>query len=250
MAKSIFYIDFLLKNEKKSISELSNQLINIFKELSVIDNVFSSFKYMNKDFEKKISIESLDIKQAKNELAKVILESNKSDIKRYEKVEKPTLEYSRDFGFSHTIQFYLNKRKCFSITGNIATNNYPYFRLDSFDKDSQFTFEWYEKVTRCIVKTLNPINASIIIRLDSFFDKYVDLKVKCCFGWLTYFSNDNEIQIPDDLEGVDYERTEKGKYIILTREDFTVNKEAYEVQRDKLLAIMKEVKERVPEYSL
>ncbi len=249
MAKSIFYVDALLKSEKKNISELANQLITVLTNLSEIDGVFSSFLYIKDSFKKSINIQSLGSEKAKNELAEAILESNKSDIKQHEKEEKPTLEFSRDFGFSHVLQFYFNETKLFTITGNLATNDHPYFRLNSFDMDNQFSFEWYEKVIKSITDTLSPTSASVIIRLDNFFDKYIDLKVKYCFGWLTYFSNDNEIQIPDDLEGVEYEHTEKGKYIILTRDDFTVSKEAYEVQRDKLLAVMKEVKERVPEYS-
>ena len=67
-------------------------------------------------------------------------------------------------------------------------------------------------------------------------------------GWITYFSNDYEIPIPDNLEGIEYEHTDKGKYLILTREDFTTDKEAYEAHKQKLLEVMEEIKRRVPEY--
>jgi len=248
MAKSIFYIDALLLNEKKSINELSNQLIGLLKELSEVDSVFNSFKYSEQGYPNTVfNLEQVGVKE---ELAKTILDSNKADIKQYEKEENPTLEFSRDFGFSHLFSFNIDKKKVFSATGNLATNNYPSFRLEYFDMDSQYPISWYADVLKCLVKNLSPIQAGIMIKLPAFVEQWNGLKIKQPFGWLTYFSNDNEIQIPDDLEGVEYEHTDKGKYIILTREDFTVSKEAYEVQRDKLLAIMQEVKERVPAYSL
>jgi hypothetical protein len=68
-------------------------------------------------------------------------------------------------------------------------------------------------------------------------------------GWITYFSNDCKPEIPNDLKGIEYEFTDKGKYLILTREDFTADKETYEAHKQKLLNLMDEIKNRVPEYS-
>ena len=67
-------------------------------------------------------------------------------------------------------------------------------------------------------------------------------------GWITYFSNDYEIQIPNDIEGFDCEYAENGKYLIATREDFTVSKEAYQVQKEKLLKAMEYLGRSVPGY--
>ncbi|MBB6461900.1 hypothetical protein [Flammeovirga kamogawensis] len=251
MAKSIFYIDALLENEKKSISELSNQLISLLKKLSEIDSSFNYFEYSREGFSTtSIDINDLGLEKAKRQLAEIFLESNKSDINKHEKEESPTLSFSRDFGFSHLLQFYSDGAKTFSATGNLATINYPSFRLEYFNMDNDYPLSWYEDILKCLVKTLSPMQAGIMIKLPALVEQWNSLKIKCPFGWITYFLNDNEIQIPDDLEGVEYEHTEKGKYIILTRDDFTVSKEAYEVQRDKLLAVMQEAKERVPEYSL
>ncbi len=84
--------------------------------------------------------------------------------------------------------------------------------------------------------------------LTSFIPLFVELNVKNPFGWITYFANDYDVKIPDDLEGVECEHTDKGKYSILTREDFSGSKEEYEAQRDKLLGLMKTVREDCPEY--
>ncbi len=55
--------------------------------------------------------------------------------------------------------------------------------------------------------------------------------------------------MPDDLKGIEYEHTDKGKYLILTREDFTADKEIYEAHKQKLLKLMEEIKRSVPDYS-
>jgi hypothetical protein len=68
-------------------------------------------------------------------------------------------------------------------------------------------------------------------------------------GLITYFSNELEIKIPDDLEGIDYEYTDKGKYLILSTNNFPKDKETLVECKNKLLEIMKEIKERVPAYS-
>jgi hypothetical protein len=251
MAKSIFYIDALLENEKKSISELSSQLIMLINELAIIDSSFNCFEYSREGFQTTIiDINDLGLEKAKNQLAEIFLESNKSDIEKNEKEESLMLSFSRDFGFSHLLQFYSDGVNIFSATGNLATINYPSFRLEYFNMDNHYPLSWYEDILKCLVKTLSPMQAGIMVKLPAFVEQWNCLKIKYPFGWFTYFSDENKIKIPDDLEGVEYEYTGKGKYIILTRDDFTVSKEAYEIQRDKLLAIMEEVKERVPEYSL
>ncbi|MDO6760673.1 hypothetical protein Q4566_10720 [Tamlana sp. 2_MG-2023] len=72
--------------------------------------------------------------------------------------------------------------------------------------------------------------------------------LKTPLGWITYFSNDYEIPIPDYLEGIEYEHTDNGKYLILTREN-PIAPELLETIKEKLINLMGEIKERVPEYS-
>ena len=71
---------------------------------------------------------------------------------------------------------------------------------------------------------------------------------KAPLGWITYFSNDYEIQIPDDLKGIEYEHTENGKYLILTREN-PITPEVIENNKEKLINLMGEINEKAPEYS-
>ena len=250
MAKNIFIIRSLLKQENKSIFEVSELLINVLVKLSEYDKIFLKFVYSKQGFEDNtIDLSELDIQLAKKRLADIILYSNLTDIQKHEKVKNPDVYFKRDFGFLHLIKFSIKNEEQFTISGNIGTKNYPSFRIEHFYGKKEYSFHWYNNILKCIIDYFEPIYAAVTIRLTSFIDIFSKLNVKHPLGWITYFSNDYELQIPDDLEGIEYEHTEKGKYLILTREDFTVSKEAYEEQRDKLLKIMQEIKRRVPEYS-
>jgi hypothetical protein len=250
MAKNIFMIRSLLRQETKSIREIASELINVLVGLGRIDSSFYYPLYYRQGFRsEEIDIKAMGIEHAKDKLAHLILISHLSDIKQYDKVDNPTIDFSRDLGFSHLLQFPKDGKDRFSLTGNLGTNSYPNFNIEYFYSDDEFSYSWYEEVLKYVVNTLNPIYAGVTITLTIFIDFFSELKVKHPFGWITYFSNDYDLQIPDDLEGVEYEATEKGKYIILTRKDFTTSKEAYEEQRDRLLSIMKEVKLRVSEYT-
>ncbi|GAA4274608.1 hypothetical protein U6A24_16675 [Aquimarina gracilis] len=248
MAKSIFSVSSSFESNHKSILQVSVFLVRIIKQLSLIDDSFNSPIHCKEGFKD----EQLDINKPEivEQLSQLILETNKSDIKQHEKEENPTTDFSRDFGFHILFNFKLGNKEVFSITSVVGATKYEYIKVEYFNRDFEHSQNWYESVLKCLVNETNSRYASINIILSTFNDLKRPLNIKQPFGWFTYFSNDNEIQIPDDLEGVEYEHTEEGKYVILTRDDFTVSKEAYEVQRDRLLAIMKEVKERVPEYSL
>lgn len=247
MAKSIFTIRSEFQGEKRSVLEISEQLVTIIKVLAREDKTFINPVYSKQGFDSvELNINDTDIL---NKVSNLILDTHKSDIKQNEKEESPDLNFSRDFGFRLLFDFKENKKRKFSLTAVLGGVRYQNIRVEYFTSDFEFSQNWYESVLMKLVNETNPHYAGITLNLDSFLDTLRPLNIKQPFGWVTYFSNDNEIQIPNDLEGVEYERTENGKFIILTREDFTVSKEAYEVQRDKLLAVMKEVKERVPEYS-
>lgn len=250
MAKNIFMVRSLLKQEAKSIREISDKLIDVLVGLGQIDSSFYHPLYSREGFQsEKIDIKAIGIDQAKDKLAQLILTSHLSDITQYDKVDTPTIDFSRDLGFRHLLQFSKDDKNKFSLTGNLGTNNYPDFNIEYFYSDDEFSYSWYEEVLKYVVNTFNPVYAGVTITLTTFIQLLSELKVRHPFGWITYFSKDYELQIPDDLKGIEYEYTDKGKYLILTREDFTISKEAYEVQRDRLLSLMKEVKQIVPEYS-
>lgn len=253
MTKNIYNIQALLKKEQdpKSIQATSNQLAELLFGLSKIDSRFYSPVYIKQGFQNQsLDLKQLGVEKTKEKLSELILESNRSDIKIHDKMDSPDFGYSRNIGFSHLLNYDEEGEHLFSVTGNLGPNSYSYFNVEYFNFESEvrFSFEWYLAVLKFIVDTVNPLYAGVNLILTSFVDLYVELNVKDPFGWITYFANDYDVKIPDDLEGVEYEHTDKGKYIILTREDFSGSKEEYEVQRDKLLNLMKTVREDCPEY--
>lgn len=251
MARNIFYISTSKKGaELESISTIAEKLTKLLTLLGGFDKIFLLPVFAREGMdEMEVDIANLGLEKSKEKFVDLFLAGFKSDIQQYDKVENPDETFRRKLGFRFLLKFSSNDENRFSMTGTLGATEYSSIDLHYFYSSHEYDFSWYKSVLDVIVDFWNPEYAAVLIRLPTFFDPYTNLKVKHPFGWITYFSNDYELQIPDDLEGVEYEVTEKGKYIILTREDFTTGKEAYEAQRDRLLEIMKEVKERIPEYS-
>lgn len=248
MAKNIFFIGSLLRPERKSIQDLGDSIIKILVELGNIDDIFLRFTYSKEGFEEEvIDVEELGAEEAAKRLADLILLTNKADIKKHEKEENPTLGFSRDIGFRLLLKFFSGGQERFSLTGSFATDSYPGLMLEYFNSDHQYSYDWYHSILKSIVDFLDPLYAGIYIQ--PFMNWGRELKVQRPLGWITYFSNDYDLQFPDDLEGVEYEYTDNGKYLITSREDFTADKEHFLDYKEKLLGIIKEAKSRIPEYS-
>jgi len=250
MSKNIFHISCLLKQDKNSISQIANRLIDLLSKLSKVDPIFDSFVYSKENFtDVNISISKMGVNESKVLLANTILASNLEYVKKNNQTNVLDLDYSCDFGFFHLLKFYKNQENYFSITGNIGSSQYPSLNLAYFYGSEIYPYEWYYDVLSCLVMELNPEYASVNISLTTFIEESSKLKVKSPLGWITYFSNDNLVTIPDDLD-IEYEFTEKGKFLILTKNDFTDNKEMYLTHKNKLLNLMSEIKKRSPKYSL
>jgi hypothetical protein len=249
MAKNIFYINAALSDKRKSILEVSADFIDLMFQLGEVDPVFLSPVYIRKDIKSSIKLIKGERENAVAGLANIILESHKSDILQHEKVGDPTIDFSRDFGFLLMFEFFKEERMAFSMMARLGASEYNELKIEFLMESPESDFNWYFSVLKGIVDSRAPVYGGVVIKLPAFFDPFKTLKVWPPLGWISYFSNDGAIKIPDDLKGVEYEHTDKGKFLILTREDFTTSKEVYETHRDKLLDIMKELKSRVPEYS-
>lgn len=247
MAKSMFTIGANWKPDRQSIIEISAHLWNILKALASVDLLFSEpilSKESHEDVCIKVSQASKEI--AVKLIASTILEFSKSDILHYEKEENPGSNYSRDFGFSLVLSYKINEENVISFVPRMGSMQANGIGTLSFAKNFEKDFLWYQRVLRALV--LNDASWGAVGLRETPFSKACR-DIIAPLGWITYFSNDFAPVIPDDLEGIEYEHTDKGKYLILTREDFTTNKEKYEAHKQKLLNIMEEIKRRVPEYS-
>jgi len=228
---------------KKSIIAASRDLWDLLKALSEIDELFLT-PIFSKEHQKTVSfcIEKLSREEAINIISLTILNFSMHDIAKYEKEKNPTLHYTRDLGFSFVLGY--SETISFNVIIGCAGPN-GLSLLSSHLTSSPF--EWYYRILKAIVSGSRAIRATVGIR-DLPFQKACK-NIVAPLGWITYFSKEFKPEIPDNLERIEYEYTDKGKYLILTREDFTMNKEIYEAHKETLLGIMEEIKQRVPEYS-
>lgn len=251
MARNIFRLSFALHpQEGKTIKEMAICILSLLEMLRREDDVFSRFAYAKLNFKNvDFDLTTLGFNDAVEKLSQLILRTNLSDIREYNKVKNPTVDFARDIGFRTLFIFFKNGKEHFSITGDISTRQYPSLSITHFPfENSDYNFDWYFKMLKITTEFFNPIFSGVRIVLDSFIDECRDINIIYPLGWVTYFSHESKIEIPPDL-GFEMEKTDKGIYLILTREDFTQNKEDYFLAKDKLLEAMEKIKKNSVNYS-
>jgi len=239
----------VLKNEGLPIIQIAELVINFFKKMAAVDANYSKLNIVS---EKKSLYNSINIYQSNSTefLGNEILNQNIDDIRKMDKVENPNIHFSMD---KTIISFALESKIgedtlatldfCFTISKNLKSS------IGSIVVN-QNCFDGFEKAIFFLESAIESfsVNYSTIKVSDRDINKAVR-GYKVPLGWITYFSNDYEIPIPDDLKGIEYKHTEKGRYLILTREYIAADSEKLETYKQKLLEIMEEIKRRVPEYS-
>ncbi len=234
-----------LFKEKLSIARIAELVLSFYKRLAIENSDFNKLYLVS---ERPSLYDSIDIQKsdAQKILADEILNQNIEDIRKQDKVENPGIDYSRDASVLFSLEAKTGKEtliilnfsfgtKIKSSIGAIAINKYCF---DSYDKAKFFL--------DAEVAVFNVIYSILKIRERDFTRKTRAFKVP--LGWITYFSDDSEWGIPDDLGGIEYEHVDEGKYLILSREDITSDSEKLEAGKQKLLEVMEEIKRRVPEY--
>lgn len=239
----------VLKKERLTILEIASSVIEFYSNLAKCNNYYRKVSIVS---EKPSLYGSIDVNEseAKHLLAEEILNRNINDLIKQDEIKKPD------------IHFLMNKA------------------LISFSLDTMIGDDPFATLNFCFTtsKNLNTSIGSIVINKEcfnsfkkakefldlatqSFNVEYSALKIsdrplnriarafKAPLGYITYFSNDYELDIPNDLEGVEYEHTEKGKYLILTRDNLTFEDESeIKLYSDKLANLMETIADRVPEY--
>jgi hypothetical protein len=240
-------LDFSIKlaDKQQSIYQIANDLDRVFKALSKSDTVFNQIYFIARKEEKLIDIND---EQSVDLLANNLLNYSLKDIKKFDKIESPDVNYSRPYGYSFGLSFREDTKSvlCLSFKmGGDSGNSIGSISLTNYLVRDYVSFKE-------ILSTFNEnlaINYSSIRLIDIEFLTIANSKYKNHLGWITYFSNDYEIKIPDDLEGIEYEYTDKGKYLILTQDNLSVDESNDDAYKTRLLELMKETAERVPEYS-
>ena len=234
--------------KKQTIKEVAEDFWNCCFQLSKVDDIFCEPVFSKENFkEVRFKVDGTSKSTVVESMAKTILKFSETDIKTYEKDINPDINYSRDFGFSWVASFKNDDGKdCFSLSVSMGSAKWNGISTLTFSREYNKEFAWYFKVLGLLIALNDAKIGGVNLRGSEFLNAIGN--VKRPLGWITYISNDYEIPIPDDLEGIEYEHTDKGKYLILTREDFTTDKETYEAHKQKLLDTMEEIKRRVPEY--
>lgn len=249
MAKSIFGIAVSsVSLQRETILQVSERSIQLFKNLARIDSIFENVFFIGKDDNDsyRLDIGSAD---AIKFLAELILKFERGSISNYENESNPTINFARDFGFSPLFQIKDHSSNILTVSITLGRTMGGGVSVRNFNKDRQFDFQWYYSVLKCLVNEIAANVGTVSISNTGFIELLAPLQVKYPLGWITYFANDFEIPIPNDLEGMEYEYADKGRYLILTRSDFTSDKNIYFSYREKLISIMRYLKENAPGYA-
>lgn len=160
------------------------------------------------------------------------------------KIEFPDVIHSRPFGFTFAL-ILKNQNSELCLTFKLGSDDRNTIGQISNKSKSNESYDWYSTILKSFVNNLDVdfgvVRPNDIEYLDICYDYY-----QYSLGWITYFSNDYKIDVPDTLSGIEYEAVGNGKYLISTKNNFADN---FEENRKKLLSLMKEIAEQVPEYS-
>jgi len=236
------------KKEKLTIFEIANLVISFYGRLAKQNDCYSKVRIIS---ERASLYQFIDVNESKAEylLAEEILNQNIDDIKKINKIENPDIHFSRDNSILFSLESKINQDTLSTLSFCFTTSKLVHTSIGSIVINKK-CFDSFEK-SKLFLETVNnsyDVKYSVIKISDRALNR-VARTYKAPLGWISYFSNDYEINIPNDLEGIEYEFAEKGKYLILTRENLSVNNSKDSFYKDKLLQLMEEIKHKVPEYS-
>ncbi|MEJ0033330.1 MAG: hypothetical protein WDO15_24675 [Bacteroidota bacterium] len=176
--------------------------------MSKIDSCFCTPNFVGKNDH---DLYELDVNNPNfiNQLADLILKYAKGDISTHEKVNKPTVDFSRDFGFKTLFTIKNQSARLFSVFTNLGGDLGGGISLNTFNRDLNYDFNWYYSMLKGVVNQLDAGYGLVSFSSSSLNDEVVSLKVKFHLGWITYVSDTNPVKIPGDLPGLEYERDKK-----------------------------------------
>ena len=180
-------------------------------------------------------------------LAEKILQRNFKDIKKYEKIDAPDINYCRSMGFGFSLDFTGDKGvgTCWSF--NLGGVDNCQVSTLTMEKNYRPGFQWHMNVINSFLAVL-PVEQAMVLVNDKKYRDEVDGCYKFPLGWINYFANDFSIKIPDDLPYVEYDQRENGKFFYLTREDFSKSEDVYVASIKKLGEVMLALKNYSPSY--
>ncbi|HPK09118.1 MAG TPA: hypothetical protein PK246_02185 [Saprospiraceae bacterium] len=237
----------ILKNERFSILQIAKLIINFYQNLVEKNSLFNIINIIS---EKETIYSVIDIQKSNSieMLAEEILHRNLEDIRKIDGVDNPNLDYRR--GEKGGIHIGLETKIENDTFISLTFSFYPYQNAVGRLVVNELCFDTFEKAKDFLTAANNvfSVKYSAIKITDRLLNKIAS-EYRAPLGWITYFSFDYDIPIPNDLDGIEIEYICNGKYLILSKEDISVQEEKLELCKQKIISTMKQIENKCPDYS-
>lgn len=237
-AKSLFSIRVFQRNEIQSSScETAIFAFKLLEKLKEFDDIFSVVYYYHSDRKEKFIIDKKEL----DKLAKLMLKKEWYEITKFEDINNPTIEYKRKLdGFNCSFEVLVESKTAFQIGIGYGykTNG---INIYHFNKEIRFDYAWYERLFNTILQAESWLFGEINVSNNGVFDIYKDYNLEYPLGWLTYYSNDLNIKIPD-LPNVKIESFQNGTLIKTDEIDFLADKESFDAYKVRLKLLLEMLK--------
>lgn len=211
-----------LENEKISIREAAKKTIQLFRELAKSESKFSIIKVIS---ETKTLKDAIDISQEVSIklLAEEILNANRKELEKKDNTANISIDYSNAEILHYAVTSeYRENESIVTLFFSFTTSKW----LDSKIGSIVSHHNYFSNRSNCIdfikasVKVFNPKYAIIRPTNDREFTKALKkYKHNSKFGNFTYFKNELEYKIPNDIDSVYVENMEEGKLYYLNSFD-------------------------------
>jgi hypothetical protein len=236
----------IYNGSQASVKECAGQIINILKSLSVMDELFLQPIFITGQKGRiAVDLSNNNLIEQTKLVSEALLRSSKYDIKLYEKVNNPDENYRRKDGFRMMMEFKVDNQVSFYCSCLMGAESYQAFTFLGFKDSVIKEYNWYFELLKILVSHMKCIEGNIFINAGGFGKFYNELKTKHHLHWISYFSHDFHLKIPDDIGGVAYLHTDNGKYLISSQDDFLKDKESFEHHKEKIKGIVDEMKSRI-----
>lgn len=250
LVKNYLSVSATYDGSQASVHDCAGQIIDTLKSLSVMDQVFLHPIFITGQKGKiSLDLSGNTLDDYKKKIVEALIRSNIQQIKLWDKIEKPDANYFRKDGFRILIEFKKENKTVFYCSCLMGAEICQTFTFLGYKDVVTKEYNWYFNMLKILVEKLVCVEGEIFIKTGNFSGFYVDLKAKHHLHWISYYSNDFYLKIPDDIGGVEYLHTDKGKYLITSQDDFHKDKESFENHKEKIKGIVEEMKVRIPGFA-
>jgi hypothetical protein len=217
-----------------SILESSFYMVDLLVKLSNEFEDFSRPIYYHPNKSIPINLNN-NLDELSKLLATQILNKEWNEITKFEGNKKPTIEYKRELGtgFSGWFSFVDDKNtKLFDCSIGVGYSSNGIV-ISSQNKNILFEYSWYEEVLKSLTRIMSSEYSFVRVSYPSFNDMYKEFNLPFPLGWLTYYSNELEITIPE-LPNVSVVPYLNGTLIKTDVIDFLESKESFDAYKSRL----------------